>query len=286
MPAFSLVVCVCRERDLLERLLEKAAGCYDDLVVVHDGPDAVNIRALVEQCGGRFFERPRAFQQEPHWPFAWEQAKHDWILRLDADEFPSVPLKEWLANFRTAPDPGDAVSGYTCLWPLWDGRKATTKNWPGGRYFLFQKNRVRFFGMAETAPMPDGRCEPLKLILHHQPKRKSYGVRNIIFRKQAYHWRRVIAQSLTGKPTDLPCWRWDSPEWPPQWEALRQHPLRTALFRLIWFPLCNARAHWKNEGKIIFSDVLNPGLHHFLLCLCYFWQSRISGRTEKKTLRH
>jgi hypothetical protein len=39
MPKISLVVCLYKERDLLERLLRNAEGCYDDLVVVHDGPE-------------------------------------------------------------------------------------------------------------------------------------------------------------------------------------------------------------------------------------------------------
>ena len=38
MPKISLVVCLYREKELLERLLKHAQGCYDDLVVVHDGP--------------------------------------------------------------------------------------------------------------------------------------------------------------------------------------------------------------------------------------------------------
>jgi hypothetical protein len=39
MPKISLVVCLYKERDLLERLLLHAEGCYDDLLVVHDGPE-------------------------------------------------------------------------------------------------------------------------------------------------------------------------------------------------------------------------------------------------------
>jgi hypothetical protein len=39
MTQISLVVCLYKERDLLERLLQHAEGCYDDLVVVHDGPE-------------------------------------------------------------------------------------------------------------------------------------------------------------------------------------------------------------------------------------------------------
>ena len=104
MPAVTLVVCVYQQRDLLARLIRESAGCFDDLVVVHDGPDTTDVRTVVETAGGRFFERPHEFQQEPHWPFAWGQAKHDWILRFDADEFPSADMKTWLKSFKKRMD--------------------------------------------------------------------------------------------------------------------------------------------------------------------------------------
>ena len=138
-------MCLYKERDLLERLLTQCDGCYDDLIVVHDGveyqnlngesgecgksfkasaiipsvryspdwqtpeslslkkpeapsvelaldyaklapnapmptgyrlfegdPLAGSIHELVAQHGGSFYEGPRCFQQEPHWPFAKE----------------------------------------------------------------------------------------------------------------------------------------------------------------------------------------------------------------------
>ena len=172
MPTLSLVVCVYGERDLLERLLRAATDCYDDLVVVHDGPvgGSPPIEELVTQLDGRFFVGPRSFQQEPHWPFAWAQAKHDWILRLDADEVPSIELKKWLHGFRNGPEPDVMVSGYTCVWPLWDGRQIITKRWPAGRIFLFHKERVRFFGMVEQVPVADGRWDIVPLILEHRPR--------------------------------------------------------------------------------------------------------------------
>jgi hypothetical protein len=303
MPPVSLVVCVYKERDLLERLLQHAAGCYDDLVVVHDGaedkadeaeragkPAAINfsdlkadaplpagyrepesspragsIHELVKRYGGRYYEGPRAFQQEPHWPFAWWQARHDWILRLDADEFPSDELREWIQKFRQSPEPASEISGYTCIWPLWGGKKAVTHNWPAGRNFLFHRQRVRFFGMAEAVPIPDDKLLEVASILHHEPHRKSYGLRNILCRRQAYLWRRVISESLMGNPTDLPCWRWTEREWLPSWKQIRNRPLRTGFFRLLWFPLVQGKSMLRGGEWPRPSACLNPGLHHFAL---------------------
>ena len=273
MPALTLVVCIHKERDFLERLLRKAEGFYDDLMVVHDGPDTFGIKEVVERFHGRFFERPRAFQQEYHLPFAYEKASHDWILHFDADEFPGDELRDWLVRFRTETGPEGNISGYTCIWPLWNGRKEISKKYCGGRIFLFDRRQVKFFGMAEQPVIPDGIFKPLDLILHHQPRRKSYGMYNILMRKQAYRWRAVIASSLLGKPTDLPCWRWESETWPADWEQIRRHPLRTGLRRLVRGPFWRLRDQWRVEKRFFFEDALSGPVHHFLLCLKY-WQVR------------
>lgn len=310
----SLVVCLHREKDFLARLLDGSAGLYDDLVVVHDGPEDENsesvskpasfdpiatdfatlrpdsplpigylepagppqagsIHELVVQHHGRFFEGPRCFQQEPHWPFAWSRAQHDWILRLDADECPSEELKVWLRAFRSDSEPAHDVSGYTCIWPLWNGRCTITKRWPPGRLFLFHKQRVRFFGMVEHVPTPDETTEPLPLILEHKPTRKSYGLRNLVLRPQAYSWRRVIAESLLKKPADLPCWRCLGEEWPQVWEDIRSRPLRTALYRLAIWPLLIMRDMLRVEGRIILAAAIPGGVHHCLIALNY-WRLR------------
>ena len=280
MPAVTLVVCVHRQRDLLERLIRESAGCYDELIVLHDIPDVQNVRAVTEAAGGRFFEREPVFLQEPHWPFAWGQARHDWILRFDADEFPSAEMRAWLAEFRRAPEPSATISGYTCIWPLWDGEKEITKKTCAGRIFLFDRRRVKFFGMVEQVMIPDGRYEPVDLILHHQPRRKSFGLRNVLLRKQAYRWREVIARSLLGKPTDLACWRWESEAWPDDWEQIRQHPFPTAMRRLVMGTLRGARNHWRWERKLLLAAALMGPIHHALICFKY-WQLRRKQRPEK-----
>ncbi|MGA3283139.1 MAG: hypothetical protein ABSD57_01600 [Verrucomicrobiota bacterium] len=275
MPAISLVVCVHRQRDLLERLLRESRNCYDDLVVEHDIPDVQDVRSVVEAVGGQFFERPPAASQEPHWPFAWGQAKHDWILRLDADEFPSEEMKIWLQEFRRAPEPPEEISGFTCIWPLWDGQRMVSKKWPSGRIFLFHKQRVRFFGMGEQVPIPDGKYEPLDLVLHHQPKGKAYSLYNALTKHP--RGRAFITASLLGRPTDLACWRWENEEWPVEWEQIRQHPLRTALKRLVMGTFRGLRSQWKVEKKISPLVAIGGAIYHAQMCLEFWRQQRNRG---------
>jgi glycosyltransferase involved in cell wall biosynthesis len=339
MPKVSLVVCLYKERDLLERLLKQSVGCYDDLVVVHDGPEEIfssddgkwriengggadayeagwkspeelslkepdappieiardyaelppdapiptgyrlktgqpvpgSVHEIVEAYEGRFYEGPRCFQQEPHWPFAWWAAKHDWILRLDADEFPSPVLAEWIDQFR-ANNPDDSeICHYQAIWPLWDGKKRKTTHWPNSRPFLIKKSKHCFFGMVEQTSIPQADVLAISKVLAHQPKRKSYGVRNILFRRQAYLWRRVIAGSLMNCPSKLPRWRCVDSSWPEPWKSKIDHPFRLAFWCMFWFPFCQLRKMLKFERKIDISACLNPGLHHFLLQMAIVW---------------
>jgi glycosyltransferase involved in cell wall biosynthesis len=308
MPNLSLVVCLYHERELLARLLEQVSDLVDDIVVVHDGseeedgptnennkppaldyssligrtsgdeayipggypPKRGSIGEMVQERDGRFFTGPRCFQQEPHWPFAWSVARNNWILRLDADEYPGEDLKNWLRGFRDAKElSSETVSGYTCIWPLWDGKHEVTQRWPAGRIFLIHRERVRFFGMVEQVPLADTYFKSVDSVLHHRPSRKSFGLTNLLFRRQAYNWRRVIAKSLLTSPTNLPRWRWSSRDWPEQWTQIRKQPLSTGMRRLVRAPVHQAIEMWRVEKRVDLSAVLGTGMHQFLLC-CWF----------------
>jgi len=324
MPALSLVVCVYHQRDLLERLMQRAEGCYDELVVIHDGPEhepsdnplqgddltkgklpshaipqlAVDfadpdrlaeaarfwkektgsavkgsVHELVQTHGGRFFEGPRCFNHECQWPFAWSQCANDWILLLDSDEFPGPELKAWLKQFRAGPG-SDSASGYTCVWPLWDGQKTLSQKYPRGRLFLIHRQRVRYFAMGESRPRPDAAFQDLDLILHHQPSRRSYGLRNV-FRKDGARWRRRIAEALLKRPTDLSCWRWNSDRWPQEWEQIRQRPLHTAIKRLGLETLRGLREQWRTGKRLFPMAAVSGPLYHALICLEFRRQRRI-----------
>jgi hypothetical protein len=319
MPKISLVVCPYKERALLERLLQHAEGCYDDLVVVHDGPENESrpptslseiyipshrhpelaadfsipeqaakasvwwktpegppipgsIHELVTKYGGRYFEGPRCWQQEPHWPFAWSQAKHDWILRLDADEFPSSELRSWLQNIRK--NPSLPSSGFSALWPPWNGTRVITKKIPPFRIFFFNRQQVTFFGMAENGPSLKTPPEELLLEIVHQPVRKSIGPGNLLLREQAYRWRRVIGLSLQKTPLELPRWRMNSPDWPLYWEQMRQKPLRTALKRALLSIPREWRHCRKNGYDFLPEAAVGTALHKFLLPLAFWYYQR------------
>ncbi|MDZ4789386.1 MAG: hypothetical protein SH807_10640 [Blastochloris sp.] len=337
MPKISLVVCLYKERDFLERLLRHAEGCYDDLVVVHDGreekdesgkvetlkskilygdgwkspeelslkepqappielaqdyadlpadspmptgyrlatgnPRIGSIHELVVKYGGRFYEGPRCYQQEPHWPFAWWAAKHEWILRLDADEFPSKELKKWLEEFRDT-NAEKKESGYLGIWPLWDGYKELwVKNAPN-RLFLFNKKNASFFGMAENSPSCTCITQGLDFLIHHRPRRKSYGLGNLLIRKQSYRWLSVISNSLLKSPSDLPRWNYKEEIWPEFWERVRRAPLLTGLTSGLLTPVRHAVHVGRRGAEFLPIAYIGMGLHHMLMCLFFFLRRR------------
>ena len=198
MPKVTLIVCTFGDRVPLSRLLEHSRDCYNELIVIHDGPDFEDVGSLVEQYGGRFIERSRAFSQEPHIPFAIGEASNEWILRLDSDEFPSPELKEWIRAFRAAEEPPKQISGYQCIWPVWNGKRAITHGWPNKRTFLFHRHRVRWIGVFEHGAIPDGCLIRVALTLCHEPKGASHGFRNIFGKKRTDQGREKTARALLG----------------------------------------------------------------------------------------
>lgn len=254
---------------MLARLLQACCGCYDELIVVHAGPNktAPAVREIASYYHGHYLARPHLGYQEYHWPFAWSKAQYDWILRLDVDELPTPSMVEWLQRFRKSASSPKNVSIYTCIWPLWNGRKNLTSRWPRDRIFLFNRNTVRFFAIPEQTPIPDGTCVSIDVVLNHHPHRKSFGFYNVLVRHQAYIWRRIIARSLLRNPTDLPCWRWTEPSWPKGWRQLRSQPLLTGCKRLLKWPVETVGAMIRHGEFPFPGAVYNAGLNYFLLSI-------------------
>ena len=134
--------------------------------------------------------------------------------------------------------------------------------------------------MVEQTPVADGRFEPLDLILHHQPRRKSYGLANLLLRKQAYRWRARIAVSLLNEPADLACWRWENRPWPPIWQEIRIHPFRTALKRLTRDTLIALRDQWRDERRLFPTAAISGPIHHSLIALEYSRLRRLRARGQ------
>ena len=273
MPKVTLLICVYGDRVPLARLLANSADCYDELLVIHDEPDFQDVESLVRSNGGRFIIRPRAFAQEPHIPFAIGEASHDWVLRFDADEYPSPELRNWLIQFRKAPEPAGDLSAFRCIWPAWDGTRAITKRWPNNRLFLFHRKRVQMIGMSEQGIIPEQKSLKLPVVLCHEPSICTHGFKNLFAKGRTTSGRKRIVDALLGSPLDHPRWRYQSEEWPWVWEQVRRHPLLTMLCRLIVWPLRQAGAMLLAREFPRPSLFMHAAIFHAMVCLD-FWKAR------------
>jgi hypothetical protein len=93
---------------------------------------------IAREFTNKIFIRPHRGAPEPHRPFSFEQAKNQWILQLDADEYLDKDFRDALPELITR-----NVSGYKVNW---------VEEVNGTRFVnmckevLFQKKRVFFIG--------------------------------------------------------------------------------------------------------------------------------------------
>jgi len=237
------------------------------LVTGHRGKGSLG--KLVASYRGRLYEGPRCFQQEPHWPFAWWQARHEWILRLDADEYPSEEMKAWLLGFRKTSSVTKNLSGFSCVWPYWDGEREFCFSESEWRPFLIHKHRASLIGMAEQGPIPHSPWKKTGLVLHHRPERPSFGLSYVFFRRQSYRWRRCIAASLALRPVDLPRWQYNRKTWPAHWAQVIARPWATGLRRWVTVLFANVFLAPRRGIKFCQSELLGTPFHQLSISWAY-----------------
>lgn len=102
MPALSVCLVVQNEAALLPRWLENVAPVADEIVAVDGGSTDETPAILEAHAKVQLFRRPF----DAHGPqknFAFDQARGDWILSLDADELLGDRLLRRLPGFLRLP---------------------------------------------------------------------------------------------------------------------------------------------------------------------------------------
>lgn len=143
MVNISVVIITFNEEKNIRRCIDSVKGIADEIVVV-DSFSTDNTKSICLSQGARFVEHSFAgFSAQKN--FAVDQAHHDYILALDADEYLSHGLRESIlqakSNWRTDGYKMNRLNSYagkwikSCGWypdtkiRLWDRRKGF---WQGG----------------------------------------------------------------------------------------------------------------------------------------------------------
>jgi glycosyltransferase involved in cell wall biosynthesis len=258
----SACVVVRNEEAVIERCLGSLAGVVDEIVLVHDGECEDRTLEIAAQHGCRTFVRPLVGHAEVSTVFAFEQARGEWILSLDADEFLSEPLRAQLRSLVSEPE----VNGYEVLWRMWDGRRYITENGPY-KLSLFRRSRVHVLGMIHAVERVDPPVRRVALQLEHRPLYNNYALRTMLTKHR--RWARINAREFLGDLGALPSFNWDGPvAWPARRRILNR---LSPLLVLPYVPLVFVASFMRERGyyglrenlRMAFGQAIYGGLVQF-----------------------
>jgi glycosyltransferase involved in cell wall biosynthesis len=256
--AISACLAVRNEEAVIERCLRSLQGAVDEIVLVHDGDCEDATLEIAARYGCRVFVRP-PLSPEHQRVFAYRQARGEWLLRIDADEFLSEELR---ANMRElVKDP--AANGHTFEWPMWDGERYVTRQ-GAPRLMLFRRDRTHVLGLPESWEAVDPPIRHWHYLIEHRPTYNNFALAMIRTK-----WRRralTHARSLVSDFADLPKFNYSGPgDWPLRRRvANRLSPLLVLPAAVARFAIALAqhRSHysWRENVRFAAYEAIYAGL--------------------------
>jgi glycosyltransferase involved in cell wall biosynthesis len=161
----SVCIIACNEEENLPRCLASVAWA-DEVVVVVDTRSSDATEALAREAGARTILHPYEGNVEQK-NFALGEAKHDWVLALDADEALSPELRASVEAVLAADGPADGYELNRLTWHLgrWIRHGEFFPDW---QMRLFRRSRARVVGVnPHGRVVVDGRTGRIDGELHH-----------------------------------------------------------------------------------------------------------------------
>ena len=150
---FSVVIITHNEARNIGRCLESLAGMTDDIVVV-DSFSTDQTEAICREKGARFFQRAfDGYAGQKNWANA--QARHPWVLSMDADEALSPELRASLLEIK---DPERHIGYAMNRRTNYCGQWIKHSGWyPDRKIRLFRRDHAQWGGPAvhERLLLPD-----------------------------------------------------------------------------------------------------------------------------------
>jgi glycosyltransferase involved in cell wall biosynthesis len=206
-PTISAVIAVHEEEQVIGRCLDSLQGVVDEIILVHDGPCGDRTVEIAEEKGAKVFVRERTAIPEGHTAFAYGQAKGDWLLNVDADEFLSDDLRAHLRELTQRP----GVAGYRLLWPHWNGESYKPSTGPY-KLVLFRRDAVSLIGVPHAIEHVEGRVERAPYQLEHKPLVPNYDPRT--FLRKWRRWARVHAAAYLSPWETIDTYNVHARDWP------------------------------------------------------------------------
>ena len=200
MKISATIITLNEERNI-PRAIE-SLRCCDEILVLDSG-SADRTTQLASKLGARVIESPwRGFAGQKNW--AAEQASHDWILSLDADEALSEALEGEIWNLKKRGPECDAytmprLAQYLGRWILHSGW------YPDRKARLYDRRKAKWIGdFVHESVQVDGRlghlqsnllhftCESLSEHLKTMDRYTTLAAEELVSHKASIGWRHLI----------------------------------------------------------------------------------------------
>lgn len=166
----SVLIIARNEESLITRCVQSAAFAEEIVVVDAFSTDATVKNA--EAAGARVVQRKwSGFGDQRN--FSLSQARHDWVLVLDADEAATPGLEEWLRGFFEAGRDGQSAYGFKIRRAEYFlGKRIHGACWnPSYQDRFFRRDKAKYVGVIHEYPVAEGGFvrAPAEAFIEHNP---------------------------------------------------------------------------------------------------------------------
>lgn len=166
----SIVIITRNEAGLIARAVQSGHFAQDVVVVDADSQDGTG--KLAESLGARVISRAWTnFADQRN--FSLKQAKHDWVLVLDADEAVTPALEKWLRDFFERGAQAQKPHGFKIKRAEYFlGKRIYGACWnPSFQDRFFRRDKAKYVGEIHEYPEVEGGMElaPEAALIDHNP---------------------------------------------------------------------------------------------------------------------
>jgi len=163
----SACLVVYNEEKLIERCLKSICDFVDEIIIVHDGECADQTLEIAKKYTDKIFIKEHIGIAEPHRSFTYEQAKNEWILQIDADEYLDSTKEVSAMINEMVKDPN--FDGYWFKWEIWHKNEAYLIDGIK-KLCLARKKQMYYFGLPqEGINIISKKTKDVGIILRHRP---------------------------------------------------------------------------------------------------------------------